>query len=191
MKGQILLKALEILKEGVMNQVDFFEAVLASGYGASGGRLDYEFNKIQCRQKQGEYQEKELKNRKRRLQIFLSKMRQDGLISINNQNKKVKISGKGEDKIRKLKNKLPERHYKKEDQNQVIIISFDIPEKLRRNRNWLREVIRNLGFEMIHQSVWIGKTKIPQNFIEDLETLKILEFVEIFEISKTGTLKKL
>ena len=43
---------------------------------------------------------------------------------------------------------------------------------------------------MIHKSVWIGKEKIPQELIIDLEELKILNFVEIFEVTKQGTLKK-
>lgn len=98
---------------------------------------------------------------------------------------------KGEKKVGELKNRLPNRHYKKEDKKSLIIMSFDIPEKLRRKRNWLREVLRNLGFNMIHQSVWIGKSKIPKHMIDDLERIKILEFVEILEISKTGTLKNL
>ena len=42
---------------------------------------------------------------------------------------------------------------------------------------------------MVHQSVWVGKTKIPETLILDLENLHILEYVEIFEISKNGTLK--
>ena len=192
MKGQILLKALEILKTGVMNQVDFFEAVLASGYGANMGKIDYKYRKIQQTKRQKKYIEDDLEKRKRRLQVFISKMKHSGLIKkVDHNNLKIKISEKGREKIRKLKNKLPNRRYKKEGRGQTVIISFDIPEKLRRKRNWLREVIRNFGFEMVHQSVWIGKTKIPENFIKDIEDLKILEYVEIFEISKIGTLKKL
>ncbi len=192
MKGEILLKVLEILKTGVESQVDFFEAILASGYGAGMGRIDYEYNKIQRVREVEKYNERELKERKKRLRVFISKMKHDGLIeNTGSSNEKIKISEKGKEKIKELKSRLPDRRYKKEDQDQLVIISFDIPEKLRRKRNWLREVIRNLGFSMIHQSVWFGKTKIPESFINDMNELKILEYVEIFEISKTGTLKKL
>jgi hypothetical protein len=44
---------------------------------------------------------------------------------------------------------------------------------------------------MIHQSVWVGKGEIPEDFVKDLGNLNILEFVEIFEISKTGSLNKI
>mgnify|MGYP001594953157 CR=1 FL=1 len=189
MRGRILLHVLELLKEGITTQVDFFEAVLGSGYGASMGKVDYEFKKIRRAREKEEYVKQELKERRRRLQLFVSKMKQDGFIKEINE--KIKISEKGKRKIKELKAKLPEKHYPKGDTNKMTIISFDIPEKLRRKRNWLREVIKNLDFKMVHQSVWVGKTKIPKEMINALEDLKILEFVEIFEISKQGTLRKI
>lgn len=188
MKGRILLKALEILKEGVTNQIDFFEAVLASGYGANMGKIDYEYEKIQRAREKAGHNERTIKERKRRLQIFISKMKHDGLITEIDKNRKMKISKEGIQKLNDIKNRLPDRHYKKEKDSKLTIVSFDVPERLRRKRNWLREVLKNLGFSMIHQSVWVGKIKIPQEMIGDLEDLKILEFVEIFEISKRGSL---
>ncbi len=183
MKGKILLKALEILYEGTISQADFFSAVLVAGYGAGMSKIDYEYNKRQR-------ERKVCRDREERLRTYISKMRQDGLI-IENKNV-VTISSKGKNKLDSLRNTLPDRHYEEiPGQKSQIIISFDIPEKLRRKRNWLREVIKNLKFKMIHQSVWMGKLKIPKDFINDLENLKILEYVEIFEISKIGTLKKL
>ena len=37
----------------------------------------------------------------------------------------------------------------------------------------------------------MGQTKIPEEFLEDLRDLKITDNVEIFEVSHSGTLKKL
>ena len=184
------MKALEILKDCALNQADFFEAVLASGYGAGMGKIDYEYAKRQHARENRFWRERELEERRKRLRNFLYQMKHDGLIE-ETKNGKVDISEKGKQKINQLKNKLPDRHYKKESTEKIIIISFDIPEKLRGKRDWFREVIRNLGFKMTHQSVWIGKRKIPKVLIDDLEDLKILEYVEIFEVTKSGTLRKL
>ncbi|MEK7459507.1 MAG: hypothetical protein AAB636_00380 [Patescibacteria group bacterium] len=192
MKGDILLKVLEILKEQTMNQVDFMDTVLSSGYGVSMGRIDFEYKKIQRKRHTKQYQNNLLKERKKRLRVFISKMKHDGLIEEKFEDgTKFLISSKGIIKLSQLKNRLPYRHYKKQAQSNFVVVSFDIPERLRRKRNWLREVIRNLSFIMVHQSVWVGKTKIPETLILDLENLHILEYVEIFEISKNGTLKKL
>jgi len=191
MKGKILRKALEFLYEGSMNQVDFFSAVLSAGYGANSGRIEYEYQKLKRISKDRKSKIEIEKNSKRRLMVFISKMKHDGLIE-ESEDSKIKISSKGMDKLGKLRNNLPARYYKKETgQGNHIIISFDIPERLRRKRDWLREVVRNLGFRMIHKSVWLGKGKIPELFLVDLESIKILEFVEIFEISKSGSLKKI
>jgi len=192
MKGQILLKVLEIIKDRAIDQMDFFNAILASGYGTGMGKIEYEYQKRRQVSHSKKFQADNLKDRKKRLRIFISKMKHDGLINETGMdNIKLIISNKGKKKLMQLKNKLPGRQYKAENQNNPVIISFDIPERLRRKRNWLREVIKNLGFKMVHQSVWMGKIKIPKALILDLEHLRILEFIEIFKVSKTGTLKKL
>ena len=191
MKGKILLSALEVLKDCALSQIDFFEAVLASGYGASMGKIDYEFSKRQKARNAAMSLEQESKERSKKLMNFIYQMKYDGLIREIKEKGKFKLSKKGKDKIKELKNKLPDRHYPKKNQKNMVIVSFDVPERLRRKRNWLREVIKNLGFGMIHQSVWVGKIKIPEQLIFDLENMRILEYVEIFEVTKLGSLKKI
>ncbi len=185
-----MLKILEFLEGRAIDQVDFFHAVLASGYGAGMSKIDYKFHQIQKDRERNEFLTWDVREKKRKLKLFIAKMKRDGLIA-EVEGRGYKLLPKGKTKMKILQNKLPGRDYKKEKQDQVIIISFDIPEKLRHKRNWLREVIKNLGFKMIHQSVWIGKTKIPKELINDLDDLKILEYIEIFEVTKGGTLRKL
>lgn len=190
MRGKILLKALELLYDGAVSQADFFLAVLNAGYGASMNKIDYEYRKRQGIYETKKFHKKDLEASERRLRVFISKMKHDGLI--NESDKKFSISQKGKEKLSKLQDNLPDRHYQKNNNHSnQIIVSFDIPEKFRRKRDWLREVLKNLGFQMIHQSVWMGKGVIPKDFIVDLENLKILKHVEIFEINKTGSLKKI
>ena len=84
---------------------------------------------------------------------------------------------------------LLEKTYEKESSERVTIVIFDIPEKERRKRDWLRAVLKNLGLKMIQKSVWIGKVKIPEALIKDLKRLNLIECVEIFEVSRTGSLE--
>lgn len=192
-KGAILIKILEFLENEASSQVNLIEAILISGYGASMGKIDYEYEKIQQASEIQKFKIKEFRINKLRLQKFLSKLKKDGLIeNIKGDKNKIAISKTGTIKLFKLKRKLPFKIYTLDNKNtNPVIISFDIPEKLKNKRNWLREVIQNLGFEMVHKSVWLGKGKIPKQLILDLEGMKILEFVEIFEVTKSGTLKKL
>ena len=191
MKKGIMVKILELLENKAVDNIDFFSAILVSGYGASMNKIEFEYQKRRKLSGVQKSESKDLIEKRERLQKFLSKLKHDGLINeIKGENPKFAISDKGRVKLAQLKNKLPTRYYEKVAQDRPVIISFDIPEKLRGKRDWLREVIRNLGFKMIHQSVWVGKIKIPRQFILDLEEINILGYIEIFEISKMGSLKK-
>ena len=75
--------------------------------------------------------------------------------------------------------------------DKIKIITFDIPERERWKRAWLREALATLEFAMLHQSVWIGKNKIPEQFLEDLRDMNLLKYVHILEVSASGTLKEI
>lgn len=63
-----------------------------------------------------------------------------------------------------------------------IMVLFDIPEKKRKTRNWLRMQLKTWDFEMIQQSVWLGKGPLPKEFTERLKLLGISECVKILKV---------
>ena len=67
------------------------------------------------------------------------------------------------------------------------IVSYDIPNRYTRDRNWLRLVLLKLGFSAAHKSLLIGNFKIPEALLVELRKRKILEYVHILEINNTGT----
>ncbi|MBI2635441.1 MAG: CRISPR-associated endonuclease Cas2, partial [Parcubacteria group bacterium] len=71
------------------------------------------------------------------------------------------------------------------------VVIFDIPEKQKHKREWLRGQLQDLGFKMIQKSVWMGKRKFPKEFLEDIRDLKLLAYVEIFSVTKTGSMRPL
>ena len=126
--------------------------------------------------------------------VLLAKMRREALIVKRKIGKKTfwESTGKGLKRLglvlKSLSLNLPEKNYKKEKSNDLTLIVFDIPEKFKYKRVWLRKYLRNLGFQMLQRSVWIGKYKIPEDFIHDLRELKILSNTHILKIQKTGSL---
>ncbi len=72
-------------------------------------------------------------------------------------------------------------------ENQFKIIIFDISEKEKWKRAWLREALQFLGFTLFQKSVWIGKCKIPESFLTDLKDLNLIDCVHILEIRASGT----
>lgn len=64
------------------------------------------------------------------------------------------------------------------------IISFDIPEKNRIIRNWLRNQIKIFGYKMLQQSLWIGPGPLPSSFFKRLDNLNIRKNIKTFKIAK-------
>ncbi|MFH1162282.1 MAG: CRISPR-associated endonuclease Cas2 [Candidatus Jorgensenbacteria bacterium] len=193
MRGDIVLKVLGIAGEGVATLSDLFCAFLEAGYGASYGRLEY-----QLRERRGECaRAKDVRDARGRFQKLLYKLKKDGLIAAGDGRAagRFSVTKKGRSKLAKLlerrKRMLPPARYAAKPANVYTIVAFDVSEKERKKRAWLREVLRNLGFNRVQQSVWIGKVKIPEQFLRDLERLEIVHAVEIFEITKTGSLHHL
>jgi len=82
-------------------------------------------------------------------------------------------------------------NYERKKSEKTVIFAFDIPEKLRKHRAWLREVLKYLGFTVVQKSLWIGTKKIPEEFLSDLRSRGIIDHVDIFEVGSKGTLRRL
>ncbi|HDH31743.1 MAG TPA: CRISPR-associated endonuclease Cas2 [Candidatus Wolfebacteria bacterium] len=195
-KGDIILKMLETIEHFTFGMAELFGAFLDAGYGASYNKIQHQTSK---RRNNNDWlnREIELKRKaKQRHYNLIYSLKKDNLIEekINGDKKFFTITKKGRDKLLLLINKnkkmLPAASYQKEKSDKFIIITFDIPETEKTKREWLRVVIKNLGFKMIQKSVWIGQIKIPKEFLDDLLKLRLVDFIEIFEISKTGSLKQ-
>jgi len=63
-----------------------------------------------------------------------------------------------------------------------VMVLFDIPEKKRKIRNWLRSQLKLWDFEMLQQSVWLGKGPLPKEFTIRLRLLGVSECVKVFKI---------
>ena len=63
-----------------------------------------------------------------------------------------------------------------------IMVLFDIPEKKRKARNWLRSQLKIWDFEMIQQSVWMGRGPLPNEFTARLDLLGIGKGVRILKV---------
>ena len=193
MKGEKRLHILEYLeKSGLALEELFF--IFTVPYGTSFHRAEYLLRK--WRQKRDRLEEN--RKEKQRFNDFVYRLRKDGLIGESpeaSNNSQFSLSAKGKEILEKLRerktNSLPGARYETEGEDLLKIIIFDIPEDKKRHREWLREVLKNLNFTMLQKSVWSGKNKVPQSFLSDLKKLQLLECVEIFAISKTGSLKKI
>ncbi|OGY99838.1 MAG: hypothetical protein A2945_02490 [Candidatus Liptonbacteria bacterium RIFCSPLOWO2_01_FULL_52_25] len=190
---RLAFEVLDALGEVAMSTAEVIEAILTSPYGSSYGRL-------QKRTREIEQERAGVKQRSREQREFydlLYRLKRDGFIAgkqTGNKNRWLRTA-KGEKKIDILKKYFsetrPRNKYEKENDSEIKIIAFDIPEKYRRKRWWLRGAVKSMGFTMLQKSVWVGKFKLPQEFIGDIKFMGLLPYVEILAVTKTGSLKEL
>ncbi len=196
-KGDILLAVLARIAEGVGDAAALFGAFVEAGYGASYGRIQHVAGHNRAEAGRIERTLQSERKTAHRYRILLSALKRDGLIEErpNKLGRVFVITRGGIEKLAALrkrkKNMLPSVSYEVAKGDAISIVTFDVPERERRKRDWLRAVLRRLDFTPVQKSVWMGKVKIPREFLDDLRTLRLVEFVEIFQITKTGSLKHL
>src|SRR6185503_17125874 len=124
MKGEIIYKILNSLENGATNYIDFTNAFLTAGYGATGSKIRHEFSKIQNKRLHTQLEKQKIRNFKN----YLAKLKKDGFI-LENDAKQVYLSDKGKNKLSKFKNSfyLNKDLYKRKTGERVTIISYDIP----------------------------------------------------------------
>lgn len=71
------------------------------------------------------------------------------------------------------------------------IVIFDIPERERKKRAWIRYNLMSFGYEQMQKSVWSGKSPLPNYFLQDIQTLELEKCVHIFSVRDPGTLERI
>ncbi|OHB23941.1 MAG: hypothetical protein A3J67_00560 [Parcubacteria group bacterium RIFCSPHIGHO2_02_FULL_48_10b] len=129
--------------------------------------------------------ERKMRNRFRAQLAYLQKRgfvekRAKGILN------KWRLTDAGRQKFERLiqgaKFKIKKYEPLKENKSKIVI--FDIPEKEKRKRQWLREQLLELDYIMLQKSVWIGKAKLPRELFSDLSTFNLLQHIHIFKVSE-------
>ena len=96
----------------------------------------------------------------------------------------VILTKNGIDKAIKARFKVEEKNFQKRKDGKWIMIIFDIPQKYDKSRNLLRSVLKNLGYKIFQQSVWVTPYDVSDKTEELLQFYDLDEFVRIFLIEK-------
>lgn len=104
--------------------------------------------------------------------IILEKSKQ-GLI--------IKLTEKGKERALKCYLKAISLKYKKWDERWRIVI-FDIPTKLNRKRDALREFLKHMGFKELQKSIYISPYRCREELEAILEYLQLKPYVKFLEV---------
>ena len=121
---------------------------------------------------------------KKNFSNILSRLKRDGLVQRSDFKKRSnwKITSIGIKYIQQI-----EKEFIQEDDIQRLII-FDIPEKDKKKRDWLRGRLIVLKYKMLQKSVWIGNVPLPEKFIHDISLFKLQSHIHIFSIQRSGAI---
>lgn len=131
------------------------------------------------------YQKSKKEIKENTMRIILSRLKKRGFVE--NDSRIWKLTKKGKEYLEeKLARMMPSRRerllFKTKKKN--LIVAFDIPETMRRKRDWLRNELAAHGFEQLQKSVWFGPGPLPQEFIEDCQRLDIPHCLRFFQATK-------
>lgn len=120
---------------------------------------------------------------------LLSRLSRQGLVvkSGSRRNFRWHITNKG--KLRLAKKEI--RNFSHElpaPDGRVRLVTFDIPEQLRKKRDWLRTQLVGYDFKQLHKSVWISMRPLSQEFIQSIDDMQLSKYVHIISVDNKGTL---
>lgn len=120
---------------------------------------------------------------------ILSKMKKDGFVERkhNKRNAIWSITSKGK---KYLQRRSSEDIQPKSDGITRIVI-FDIPEKQREKRRWLRRNLIEFYYTQLQKSVWIGDVPLPEKFFQDADILSLRDHLHVFTVHQKGTVDKI
>jgi DNA-binding transcriptional regulator PaaX len=114
---------------------------------------------------------------------FYKGMRVDSFgLPIFTSSKKEKVK-KTHKRIRSLYHISFPSNFKKDSPKNLIII-YDIPENLKKERDWFRRHLVKFEYTMIQKSVWVGPSPLPKDFLDYLKEIKIGDSFKTFKLAK-------
>lgn len=124
---------------------------------------------------------------KTKISNILSKLQREGLVSRVGSRKKSEwsITSGGKKWLEVCNDK--KINISKPDGVARLVI-FDIPEKDKNKRNWIRSELISFGYKHLQNSVWLGETPLPREFIDKIDEFELSKFVHIFSIREKGTI---
>jgi hypothetical protein len=93
-------------------------------------------------------------------------------------------SGKNRIKRRSLYNISFESEFKKGAPKNLIIM-YDIPHSLKKERDWFRRQLVKFDYVMVQKSVWVGPSPLPKSFLDYLKEIKIGDNFKSFKLAKS------
>lgn len=123
---------------------------------------------------------KESSWRRRTLTDKMGQLIKIGLVVKDEKRKNYYLSSEGQELVNEANDYFLSFNKKWDGIFRVVI--FDIPERKKEYRNWLRSTLYSLNFKQLQKSVFIGKNSLPVSLVKEISYFKLDDFIHIFSI---------
>ncbi len=115
----------------------------------------------------------------RNFNLTLRRLEERGLVKRTS--KEFKLTSLGFRFTENVKNKIA--HFDNWD-NKWRLITFDIPEKQRRDRDWLRYTLSSHNYKSLHKSVFIGKFPLPDWVYKEMNDKDLIKYTRLLTVGE-------
>jgi len=128
---------------------------------------------------------------KHTLSSTLQRLKQQGLVSSTGSHKDThwKLTRKGKNFLAKIYADEKDPYDLAPEDGIMRIVTFDIPEKIRGKRDWLREQLLACDYRLLQRSVFTGMRPLPDAFIKRVDEMRIRKYLHIASLTQTGTIR--
>lgn len=195
MRKNLTLATLSTIGKKYIARDNLFETILTSGYGAPSSHSVITSQRIGNPYSPASQHILAARENKKRCRALIQKLTSKAFIehTIKKNKHCFHLTAKGMHYLARMREKqsLQETPATARAENaRWIIIAFDIPEKKRSQRDWIRKTLATMGFSMIQKSVWMGRAVLPDAFVNQIARRDISSCVEILEIAKEGNVHR-
>ncbi len=127
-----------------------------------------------------DYKPKNRKIKRETIRYSIKRLEKQGIIEVTDKN--INLTKWGRRLFGKIKSKKKTLDKKWDKKYRLVI--FDIPEKKKNIRHWLREELYLLNYVQLQKSVFIGKHPLPSDIINDIRQLDIEDCVNYLLVDK-------
>jgi len=121
-----------------------------------------------------------LTGNKKSCKSALSRMRKNGYVENSNGNWRITDKGTKYMNERTEALKQFDSPFTKKSSKNLIVL-FDIPQKVRNKRDWLRWHLKKFDYEMLQKSVWLGPSPLPKDFLKYLKSIKLDQYMKTYK----------
>jgi len=125
-----------------------------------------------------EYKGRRIKEQTIRTNLY--RLRKQGLITKDSKKNIWHLTDQGKEVIIYIEDRF--LALKKPWDRKLRIVIFDVPEKKKKWREWIREELLLLQYQQLQKSVYVGKTPLPENPYKKIKKSEIGKCVFIFTV---------